>query len=376
MKNHKSRAALSRRSFLQLLALGAASSLAAVCSRLGLPAPTSPTLASGGTSMAPTTTVQSAMPLAVPQTPTQQAGFNPGQARVAFVKTGDRKEGVRKAIELLGINPVESKRVFLKPNYNSADPAPGSTHPDVLRAMVEVLDEMDAATISVGDRSGMGNTRQVMETAGVFAMGEEMGFATLVFDELPAEDWVMVKLPESHWKRGFPIARPCLDADAVVQACCLKTHQYGGHFTLSLKNSVGMVGKVIPGDSYNFMDELHSSKDQRRMIAEINAAYTPALIVMDGVEAFTSGGPHQGNLVNAGVVLAAADRVAIDAVGVALLRYFGTTKEVSRGPVFQLEQLARAVELGLGVDGPQKITLVTGDEASAAFAAEIEASLA
>ncbi|MDD5466466.1 MAG: DUF362 domain-containing protein [Anaerolineales bacterium] len=235
---------------------------------------------------------------------------------------------------------------------------------------------MDAATISVGDRSGMGNTRQVMETAGVFAMGEEMGFATLVFDELPAEDWVMVKLPESHWKRGFPIARPCLDADAVVQACCLKTHQYGGHFTLSLKNSVGMVGKVIHGDSYNFMDELHSSKDQHRMIAEINAAYTPALIVMDGVEAFTSGGPHQGNLVNAGVVLAATDRVAIDAVGVALLRYFGTTKEVSRGPVFQLEQLARAVELGLGVDGPQKITLVTGNEASAAFAAEIEALLA
>jgi uncharacterized protein (DUF362 family) len=89
------------------------------------------------------------------------------------------------------------------------------------------------------------------------------------------------------------------------------------------------------------MGELHASPDQRRMIAEINAAYTPSLIVVDGVEAFRSGGPDTGDKVLANVVLAGSDRVAIDAVGVAILRLLGTTPEVSAGPIFAQEQLAR-----------------------------------
>jgi uncharacterized protein (DUF362 family) len=60
---------------------------------------------------------------------------------------------------------------------------------------------------------------------------------------------------------------------------------------------------------------------------------------------------------------------------VAILRYFGTTPEVSRGPIFAQEQIARAVELGLGVGSPEEIALVTGDPDSRAFAAEIEESL-
>jgi hypothetical protein len=60
---------------------------------------------------------------------------------------------------------------------------------------------------------------------------------------------------------------------------------------------------------------------------------------------------------------------------VAILRYFGTTPVVSQGPIFEQEQLARAVELGLGVAGPDQIELVTGDPDSAAYAKEIQAIL-
>jgi uncharacterized protein (DUF362 family) len=292
-------------------------------------------------------------------------------APVAFVKTRERAEGVRRALDLLGLNPVHNQRVLLKPNYNSADPTPGSTHNDVLRALVEALWDMGAQAITVADRSGMGVTREVMQQKGVFDMARELGFEALVFDELEADDWVMVQPPGSHWQRGFPFARPCLEAGALVQTCCLKTHRYGGHFTMSLKNSVGMVANHVPGDSCSYMSELHSSPHQRLMIAEINAAYTPALIVMDGVEAFVSGGPDSGKRVWAEVVLAGTDRVAIDAVGVAVLRHFGTTREVSRGPIFQQEQIARAAELGLGADRPGKIQFLTDDAESATYAAQI-----
>src|SRR5690606_21100942 len=110
---------------------------------------------------------------------------------------------------------------------------------------------------------------------------------------------------------------------------------------------------------YNYMNELHGSEHQRTMIAETNAAYAPALVIMDGVEAFTSGGPDRGELVDARVMLAGSDRVALDAVGVALLRHFGTTPQVAFGPVFAQEQSARAAELGLGIAAAERIDLVS-----------------
>ncbi|MFI5105493.1 MAG: DUF362 domain-containing protein [Terriglobales bacterium] len=296
-------------------------------------------------------------------------------ARVAFVKTTDRASGVSRAIDLLAMDKFHGKDLFIKPNFNSADVTPGSTHEDTLAAVVRKLKAMGAGPLTIGDRSGMGNTREVMEKKHAFVMGKELDARVVVFDELSAGDWELLKHPDSHWQQGFALPRVVRKAGGVVQTCCLKTHRYGGHFTLSLKNSVGLAAKLVPGDSYNFMRELHSSSNQRRMIAEINAGYKPDLIVLDGVQAFVNGGPDQGKLVSTNVVLAGTDRVAIDAVGVALLRYFGTTPEVSQGAIFDQEQIARAVQLGIGVSSPKQIELVTGDKESAEYAKPIRALL-
>ena len=75
------------------------------------------------------------------------------------------------------------------------------------------------------------------------------------------------------------------------------------------------------------------------------------------------------------VVLAGTDRVAMDAVGVALLRYHGCKTDVAKGKIFEQEQIARAVALELGIDNPENIELLTGDQESAAYAEEIKAIL-
>lgn len=304
---------------------------------------------------------------------TSTASPDMAMANVSLVRTTDRTAGVRRAIELLGAGAVSGRNVLLKPNFNSADPAPGSTHDEVLQTLLASLSDLGARSITLADRSGMGATRQVMERKGVFALAKTYGATVVVLDELPAGAWEIVDGDGYHWKQGFPIPKLLRDAECVVQTCNLKTHRFGGHFTLSLKNSVGFVAKYL--GSYNYMNELHGTDNQRRMIAEANAAYQPALVVLDGVQAFVKGGPDSGARADTGVILAAADRVALDATGVAILRMFGTTPEVSRGKVFEQEQIARAVELGLGVDSPQKIRFVTGDDASRAYAARIEAIL-
>ncbi|HEY1940289.1 MAG TPA: DUF362 domain-containing protein [Candidatus Angelobacter sp.] len=299
----------------------------------------------------------------------------PSMAHVAFVKTTDRASGVKRAINLLGMEKFRGRDLFIKPNFNSSDPTPGSTHQDTLTALMRQLKGMGAGPLTVGDRSGMGNTREVMSKKDAFQIGKELDAKVVVFDELGSEDWELLKPQESHWEQGFALPRAVRKAGGIVQTCCLKTHRYGGHFTLSLKNSVGLAAKYVPGNSYNFMRELHSSPHQRDMIAEINTAYKPDLILLDGVQAFTNGGPDQGKMVQSNVILAGTDRVAIDAVGVALLRHFGTTPEVSQGAIFEQEQIARAVQLKIGVSSPKQIELVTDDRESAEYAKLIRAVL-
>src|SRR5262249_37459675 len=211
---------------------------------------------------------------------------------------------------------------------------------------------------------------QVMEAKGVLAQGARRGFAPVVLDELPARDWVAHALPGSHWQRGVLFPRLLEEADAIVSTCCLKTHRFGGHVTLSLKNSVGAVAKFGP-DGYNYMRELHGSAAQRQMIAEINLLYRPAVVLLHGLEAFVDGGREAGRKGAPGVMVAGPDRVAVDAVGVAILRLFGATSAASRGRIFEQEQIARAAALGVGVAGPELIDLVTDDAAGRAELARL-----
>src|SRR6266851_3125262 len=102
--------------------------------------------------------------------------FNPSQTtQVAFVKTADRAAGVARAMDLLGLSRLDGKDFFIKPNFNSADATPGSTSEETLAAIVKKLKTLDAGPMTIGDRSGMGNTWEVMEKKKAFILGKELG---------------------------------------------------------------------------------------------------------------------------------------------------------------------------------------------------------
>ena len=142
---------VSRRELLQMVAalgsLAAASAFLEACSKIGSVTPTSsptaetPTLTATSTSE-PTSTPTATATSTPEPTPTATATATPTleptptveptptmtltsapvvvseeeMVPVAFVKTTDRAEGVRRAIDLLGINPVEGKTLLVKPN--------------------------------------------------------------------------------------------------------------------------------------------------------------------------------------------------------------------------------------------------------------------
>ncbi len=253
--------------------------------------------------------------------------------------------------------------IALKANYNSDDPFPASTHPETLRILAELL--MDSSgSLVMAERSGMGLTSSVLRHRGVLDLSQRLGFDVIDLDSLDLEGWVDIQEEGLHWKHGFKMARIFLQAEKVVQTCCLKTHRFGGHFTMSLKNSVGLIASRPEGTSYDYMRELHTSPFQRLMIAEINKFYRTDMVLMDAAQGFVKGGPDHGELIEPGLLLASSDRVALDAVGVGLLRLHKSTPEVMRGRIFEQEQIARAASLGVGVSSFEKIELVPLDESS------------
>jgi len=289
--------------------------------------------------------------------------------KVALIKTNDRSQGIAAALKLLSFPSPKGKKVLIKPNFNTADPTPGSTHNDTLRQLVLEMKARGASSLTIGDSCGPGNTKQVMEKKGIPALASELGFDVINFEELPADGWKQFNPAGSHWKDGFSVARPVTDAEYLLWTCCLKTHGYGGVHSLSLKLAVGVTNK-------NIRMQMHQSPDMRKMIAEIHQAFTPQVIVMDGVDIFVDGGPMNGKLVNAGVIVAGTDRIAIDAVGLAVLKNHGSNSAIMDTKIFAQEQVARAVELGLGVKSADQIEIVTADAASKEYAGKLKEILA
>jgi uncharacterized protein (DUF362 family) len=284
------------------------------------------------------------------------------KTKVSLIKTPDRSSGIKRAIEILNINPVKGKDVLLKPNFNTADPFPGSTHNDTLAHLILHLKEMGAKTITIGERSGPPDTSDVLKEKGIYELCKRLGVGLINFEELPPDGWVRINPEKSLWRNGFDVARPVLDSKCVVSTCCLKTHGYGGVFTMSLKLSVGVTHK-------RNMTELHTSlRSMRKMIAEINQAYSPSLILLDAIEAFVDRGPAKGTKKRADVIIAGTDRIAIDAVGLAVLKELGSNEAIMGKKIFEQEQIAGAVELGLGVKQPEDIEILTDDGHSKIYA--------
>jgi uncharacterized protein (DUF362 family) len=276
-------------------------------------------------------------------------------ARVFVVKETDRTRAVAACFDAAQFTACEGRAVAIKANFNSGDAFPASTHPATLRALLGTLKSRRATELTLAERSGMGDTRNVLVSTGAADVVKDAGARLVVLDEVEREAWAPMRA--THWPHGFHAARVFTEAPCVVQTMCCKTHRFGGHVTLSLKNTVGLVAKTLPGDGHNYMRDLHGSEHQRAMIAEANLAWRPALSVMDCLEAFVDGGPEAGRRAGPGVFLASEDRCALDAAAIALLRLHGMTGPAARGPIGETAQLSRAIALGVG-QPPTSVTVV------------------
>jgi uncharacterized protein (DUF362 family) len=237
-------------------------------------------------------------------------------------------------------------RVLIKPNFNSGDPPPNSTDVSLLVALIRLLRDYGAGQVVVGEssRHPPTNTRFELRRAGVFEACAREGAKIEIFGE---SGWVPTST-RGNRLRWLEVARPLLECDQLVFLCCLKTH-WLTNFSISLKHTVGCIRP-------RHRARLHFGGPIEEQVAEIASAFRPDLVVVDGRQCYIRGGPCYIFIRNAGIMIAGADRVAIDVTGVRCLQRIPGCR-IGRDP-WKFEQIRHAVRLGLGAGSDSRIRTV------------------
>jgi len=262
--------------------------------------------------------------------------------------TGDVKASVSKSLDLIGgVGRLGSKgdTIMVKPNFNSPDPPPGSTDLDFLSVVLDLLLQTGARVV-VGESSGgmWRPTRKTLAKMGVPEVLAKMGVELIAFDDHP-RDWVQIDTGGDYLK-SVTMPKSAYEATKLVYLPCLKTHSLG-RFTMSLKLGMGL---VHPGQRR----AIHMSNLEQKVV-EINLAWQPDLIIMDGRKAFVSGGPDKGELVEPGIIMASGDMVAIDVEGLKVLLSYRAKNKLFDNP-WESPQIVTALKHHLGCqEGEYKV---------------------
>ncbi len=272
-----------------------------------------------------------------------------GVPLVSKVNAGaDLKASIIKSLDLIGglsklAGPGD--KVMVKPNFNSPDPFPASTDLDFLKIVLELLLQT-GAKVTVGESSGgmWRPTRKTLAKLGVPEMLAKMGVELVAFDDHP-KDWVQIETGGDYLIKAT-MPKSAYEATKLVYLPCLKTHSMA-RFTMSLKLGMGL---IHPGERR----AMHA-KNLEQKVVEINLAWQPDLIIMDGRKSFVSGGPDKGELVEPGIVMASGDMVAIDVEGLKILLSYKANNKLFQNP-WDSPQIVTALRHKLGsAEGAYKV---------------------
>ena len=262
-----------------------------------------------------------------------------GKELVSKVIAGDDlKEAVKKAVSLIGgfgKAAIKGEEVVVKPNFNTNDAFPGSSDPEFVKAVIELLYEHGAKKVILAESSCFHSSSK-KQMAHVIPVAEGAKAEVAILSE--KNDWKPVKV-DGKCMKTFNVSETYLRAKKTVWLPCMKTHKQA-MFTLSLKLPMGM----IKGTDRM---KMHLCRLQEK-IADMNLAVpAPDLIIMDARKCFFTGGPSHGKVGEPDLIIASGDRVAIDVEAIKVIQEFKGNKLAHKSP-WDFRQIKTAIANKIG----------------------------
>ena len=241
--------------------------------------------------------------------------------------------------------PVRGRTVLVKPNVLRAGVPEEAitTHPAVLRAVVECLLDQGATDLTVGDNPGLmgyGANEACFATCGLTeaSLGHYRNIG------LDAVEIPFSALGEPDLMPRVSVSRAVLEADVFVSLPKFKTHGLTV-LTGALKNSYG----ILPGAQKAHLHKLAGSPQRfQEFVVEVFRLRPPDFFVVDAVVGMQGNGPAGTELRWIGKVLAADNAVALDGV---ISRLMGLDPAL-------LRMLTYAQSLGLGEFADQTLQVL------------------
>lgn len=201
--------------------------------------------------------------------------------------------------------------VVIKPNMawdrNPAQAA--NTHPQVIKALVELSLDAGAKKIMVFDRT-CNEERRCYVNSGIQEAMETVKDRRLKYFHPDSRKYVPVDINRGKAVRQLSIYRDALEADTYINVPVAKHHSLS-RLTLGLKNSMGVLG----GDR----GQMHHNLGQK--LADLATVVRPKLTLIDATRILLRNGPQGGDIDDVRVmdtVIASADPVACDAYATTL----------------------------------------------------------
>jgi uncharacterized protein (DUF362 family) len=223
---------------------------------------------------------------------------------------------MKEHIDELKIGDVKGKSVVLKPNLVECPvDKPATTHPEVLKAVIKLVDYLGAREILVAEGPGhMRDTDFILEATGIGQACRDMG---VPFVDLNLDDLVKVPIPESFCNLDyFYLPQTIAHAEFLVNLPKLKTHHWVG-ITGALKNFFG----IVPGRKYGYPKNLLHVQGIPQCIIDLNRIAKTDLCVVDGIIAMEGDGPVNGTARQMGLIIMGSDAAAVDATCARIIGY-------------------------------------------------------
>jgi uncharacterized protein (DUF362 family)/NAD-dependent dihydropyrimidine dehydrogenase PreA subunit len=215
------------------------------------------------------------------------------------------RPAVDRAFDLFPLN-LKGKSVLIKPNVLRASRPEEAitTHPTVLRAVVDKVEAMSPASLVVGDNPGLMNYGANEES---FRVSGLMDASKGYYRNIGNDSRKVAFNPE--FLPSVSLSRAVLDADVVISLPKFKTHGLSV-ITGAIKNSYG----ILPGAQKAVLHKAAGCAERfHEMLVDVFRLRVPDLFIVDAVVGMEGNGPAGLDLRDIGLILASDNGVAVDA---------------------------------------------------------------